>query len=433
MGFLILHLVFFWQWAVFASLFTGILGIVLAPYFKRIKDLEQNNVKWFEFLLLGLFLLLLTYLSLTIFWYCSWVIILVAATAYMLYAGFLFKKTIVKILFLSISAVFFAFFIFELYLWITKPEEKYNIITTGTWDISEKGLYNPNHPYLGFGLNKDGSFTSKKTLNNEVLFDVSYTIKNNLRFTPNSNEKSQNCALFFGCSFTFGEGLGDSVTLPFYFNKYAHEDYKILNYGLPSYGPNHMLALIENRVSKDIQGHNDKKIAIYSFIPEHIHRAAGFYWWVCGPRYEMIKGQLQKTGFFRSSVIERKVLSLSYIYNKFVYKQKAAHYDFIRTVEIIKKSNELLKKNGVILYVFIWNYCGFDDMFKNKNDYLYFLDEMKKNHIKTFFLLDAIPDHDSDFAKYSIPVDGHPNGLVNEKIAQYLYMQIHDSTVISNE
>ena len=50
----------------------------------------------------------------------------------------------------------------------------------------------------------------------------------------------------------------------------------------------------------------------------------------------------------------------------------------MRTIEIIKKSNELLLKDGVIMYVFVWD----NDIKSFQNDYYYFIDEMKKNNIK---------------------------------------------------
>jgi len=299
--------------------------------------------------------------------------------------------------------------------------------------------YIEEHPYLGYGASKDSIFKSKKCIKNEEIYNVTYTIKDRLRYTPNSNEKSQNCVLFFGCSFTYGEGLSDSSTLPFYFNQFAKNEYKILNYGFHGYGTNHMLALIENRVTKDIQGCKNKKIAIYSFIPDHVARAAGYRELyrrgAKGPRYAIINGKLKKVGDFSESWgMTEKILSQSYTYRRlFAKKLKPSHYDFIRVVEIIKKSKELLFQDGVILYVFIWDYKGYEKAFINTSDYDYFLDEMEKNNIITLFLHDAIPDYDEKKQTYIIPNDGHPNCLANEKIAKYLYSQIIEINIIDQK
>ena len=85
-------------------------------------------------------------------------------------------------------------------------------------------------------------------------------IKNGLRYAPNSNEKSTDCVLFLGCSFTFGEGLEDTTTLTYYFNQLAGQKFKVLNYGFHRYSPNQVLSNIENRVSDDVNRCSTKKL-----------------------------------------------------------------------------------------------------------------------------------------------------------------------------
>ena len=282
--------------------------------------------------------------------------------------------------------------------------------------------------YLGYGPKHDGVFTSKGIINNKVIYNVYYTIKNGLRYTPNSNEKSQDCALFFGGSFTFGQGLADSSTLPFYFNQFADQKYEILNYGFTGYGAHQMLAQIQTRVAKDLPGFKRKGIAIYSFIPEHIWRDAGYAIWdQYGPRYEIIGDSLKRVGIFTSLPrwIERP-LAQSYIYKRLVFERKPTHHDLIRSIEIIKKSNELLQKKGICLYVFVWDrHDWIKDYFQSENDYYLFMSELKKNNIKTFFLSKTIPDFKEKINDYVLSeLDGHPNALANEEIAKYLYTQL---------
>jgi hypothetical protein len=380
------------------------------------------NLSWLKSLLLGLLLLPLAYLSFKKFSDYSWVVILLASFIYLLLLGLKTKSVTLKKLFFNISAIFFTLFLYEGFLWLR------NISLTNGKSVKTSGDYAAAHPYLGYGSKNDGVFTSKGTINNDVIFDVSYTIKDGLRYTPNSNEKSQNCVLFFGCSFTFGEGLSDTSTLPFFFNQYSKQQYKVFNYGFTGYGPHQMLANIENRVAKDIQSYKNKKIAIYSFITDHVSRAAGYASWdQNGPNYEIIDGSLRKVGTFTKLpriIVDH--LARSHIYKRLFCERKPSHYDWMRTIEIIKKSNELLLKDSVILYVFVWDNPR--SIVKSiQNDYYYFIDEMKKNNIKTFFLHDAIWDYDEKINTYSIHKDDlHPNGLANEKIAKYLYLQLKD-------
>jgi hypothetical protein len=393
-----------------------------------VKNIAQRidlmSLSWFKRLPVGLLLLPLAYLSLKKITGYSWVIIFLAIFIYLVFTGIKTKIDTLKILTFNISAIFFALFLYESFLCfetISLPKGK-SVQVSGGYAT---GGYIAPHPYLGYGANKDGEFTSKKAINNEVIYDVIYKIKDGLRYTPNSNDNSQSCALFFGCSFTFGEGLADASTLPFIFNQYAKQQYKIFNYGFHGYGPHQMLAYIENRVAKDIQPCKNKKIAIYSYLPDdHIGRAAGYSPWdQYGPNYEVIDGDLRKTGTFtRLPRFVKNNIMKSHIYKKLVLNRKPSHNDLIRTIEIIKESKELLLKDDVILYVFVW-----DNPKKALNNDYFFLEEMKKNNIKTFSLHDAIGDYDEKINTYIIHNDDkHPNGSANEKIASYLYLQLND-------
>ena len=380
----------------------------------------------FKLILPGIILLTVSYLSFMFIRSCSWVIVFLTFFAISVYLGISFKKAPFKFISFNIAAVFLALFLFESYLFLSKDVKKYGQISGS---IADGNYFAPNN-YLGFGVNKDTVFTSKKTLVNKVIFDVSYTIKNRIRYTPNSNEDSRNSVLFFGCSNTYGEGIQDTSTLPFYFNRFAGGKYKVFNYAFPGYGPQQMLANIENRVNKDMEGCNGSKIAFYCFIADHVARAAGYR--DCnrnGPRYEVIDGRLQNKGFFKRSrlqIIIEDILDQSYTYLRMFPLKKPNHKDFIRTIEIIRKSKELLNSMGIKFYVFIWE-TDCSNQFKEKNDYIFFQDELKKSNIPMLFVKDAIPDYDNNFDNYTIPIDKHPNDLCNMKIGQYLYQQIKDT------
>jgi hypothetical protein len=343
-------------------------------------------------------------------------------------SGIKADKEGIKILFFDLSAVFLAFFLYEGYLWLSDNflGDNHSVKTvTGTYS-SNRGF----NPYFGYGPKNDGAFTTKKTFDNRVLYNVVYTFKNGLRETPNTNETSINCALFFGCSFTFGAGLPDSATLPFYFNKFEKENYKVLNYGFDGYGPHQMLAGIQTRVDKDINGCDGKKVAIYSFIPEHIQRAAGLAIWDRdGPRYEIKDGKLVRDGTFRK--FPKRIsgrLRSSYIYNKLFFEKRPDRYDILRCVEIIKKAKELLNELNIRFYIFIWdNPSGLKNVFKDLEDFDLFVNKLKESKIRLFFLHDVIPDFDENDS-YFLPHDGHPSDLANEKIAEYLSEQIDDQS-----
>jgi hypothetical protein len=91
------------------------------------------------------------------------------------------------------------------------------------------------------------------------------------RITPAAKDMKRNkFALFFGCSYVWGWGLQQNETLPYYFSKY-YEGYRPYNYAENAYGPQHMLANLQNRdIGKEI-GEKDG-IVIFLYMVDHINR-----------------------------------------------------------------------------------------------------------------------------------------------------------------
>ncbi|MEI6128295.1 MAG: hypothetical protein WCQ99_17240, partial [Pseudomonadota bacterium] len=85
---------------------------------------------------------------------------------------------------------------------------------------------------LGYRPRPNLHFSAFHKVNNRVSYDAAYTIDEyGRRLTPGLNEWGKDFfILFFGCSFTFGEGLQDNETLPFYVSEYAGR-YRAYNYG----------------------------------------------------------------------------------------------------------------------------------------------------------------------------------------------------------
>ena len=123
------------------------------------------------------------------------------------------------------------------------------------------------------------------------------------RRTPISrNSPRSSFLLFFGDSNTFGEGLGQTDTLPYQAGELAggHRPY---NYGVPGYGPQHMLALLNVRRLTD-EMREPVGDAVYLFIPAHVARVIGSSrvstgWGRHFPYYQLDpEGQLLASGDF---------------------------------------------------------------------------------------------------------------------------------------
>ena len=145
--------------------------------------------------------------------------------------------------------------------------------------ISREGNYTQDFfrpdDLLGYTVRPDGHITSIKKMGDEVIYDVVYSTDNyHRRITPTDNpDQRHKFMLFFGDSFTFGEGVQDNETLPYYVAQ-GMPDYRPYNYGLSGYGPQQMLAKLQ---SDDLATEvpETEGIAIYVFIDAHVERAIG--------------------------------------------------------------------------------------------------------------------------------------------------------------
>lgn len=349
----------------------------------------------------------------------------------LIFSGIYSNKTILKQILYNLAAIFVALALYESFLWIKERPARDKSYNIGSY--SGKGYFKGSD-VLGYRPADSGVFTSRKYSSGGVLiYDVSYTLKNGIRFTPNSNENSQEAAVFFGCSVTFGEGVNDTATLPFYFNEAAGHYYKILNYGFHGYGPHHMLAIAEGRLHDDLVNANvTKAIAFYSFIPDHIRRCAGYSKWDSnGPRYEIKDGILTRQGNFiknRNLILNSEYLTKtwesSYTFkdNFSVESKKATHDDVVRTLEIIRKTNMILQNEGIRFNIIVWNHRKeIERVDKEELNYLYY--SMKQLNIPVYFVSDTVdPDrYESKKELYSIKNDGHPSPFFHKTVADYVY------------
>lgn len=125
-------------------------------------------------------------------------------------------------------------------------------------------------------LARPGVHSSRKRASDgELIYDVRYSIgEDGFRVTPGGEDRPHHTTRinFFGGSFTFGEGLNDDETLPYYV---ATElpTIAVKNYGFHGYGPHQALAILQS--DRDTKG----KVNFFMTSPWHAQRAA------CVPAY----------------------------------------------------------------------------------------------------------------------------------------------------
>ena len=129
-----------------------------------------------------------------------------------------------------------------------------------------------------------------------MLLDIN-SLKDKIRITPSSNNKSNDQILFLGCSQTFGEGLNDNETLPHYFGNETNNHFQIKNFGFHGYGPHNIHSLIKYNIIDNSTNYINS-VSLYSFYWYHINRAISNVS-KNEPWYEVENNKLVNKGVFR--------------------------------------------------------------------------------------------------------------------------------------
>jgi hypothetical protein len=190
-----------------------------------------------------------------------------------------------------------------------------NLVTAPSVETRLEPNYFLPDDVLGNAPMPDVTSRVSKVVDGRTLYDVEYAIDaRRRRITPVDDPgRRTRFALFFGCSFTFGEGVAERETLPFRVAELAPR-YMPYNYGFQGYGPQQLLARLE---SSDLRSEviEDDGVLIYSFIDSHVARAIGSMsvysgWASAAPNYELDDaGQPVRRGNFTTG---RPATSLLY-------------------------------------------------------------------------------------------------------------------------
>ncbi|WP_407380870.1 hypothetical protein [Helicobacter sp.] len=254
--------------------------------------------------------------------------------------------------------------------------------TSGTY---ASDYFTPS-PITGYKGKPNTTATAhKSTQSGKSLYNVSYTTDElGWRITPSSKLDSSSCVLFFGDSFTIGEGVQDNETLPFYFGRALGKqaNARIYNFGFHGYGPHQALALVQSgeiaRIVKDCQS----VLAIYESLPGHIARAGGFSPWEQGtnaPRFYLDPSGSLKWGnaYLHKSPVLAKLapklkarLAQSYLYKLL---QPSYGYDesynalYFAIIDTLQK--QLQEQFGAHFTLVLWDATDLSDEIERKESH----------------------------------------------------------------
>jgi hypothetical protein len=256
----------------------------------------------------------------------------------------------------------------------------------------------------------------------ETVFEVKYTINENLwRFTrPPLHAKKH--LLLLGCSYIFGSGLNDYETLPSQIAKLS-PDFHVYNWGFSGYSASSLLLRIRNTALRD-QVHESKGIAAYYFIDSHINRVMGSMnvvgnWGDYLPNIEEgPKGEFVYKGSFldsrpRLTKLYKFLVSRAFMRIFRIDIPRAKDSDLKFFVSMISEiRDELRKKTGTETFYFI-----FAPGSQNYREQLVpFLEAAHIHYLDySHWSVDGLTG-----GKSTIPYDSHPTAEFNRKFAPHL-------------
>lgn len=298
---------------------------------------------------------------------------------------------------------------------------------------------------LGYAAAKNRRVTAKKIFKKAVAYDVAYTTNPyGLRISPRDAHPPESYSddhfknvVFFGCSFTLGEGVKDDETFPYLVEEKSHGKYRTYNFGFHGYGPHQMLRVLESDLLRQVIQNDKQSIAVYLALPAQIDRSSGNYpystWDIDGPMYRLnSSGEAEYAGTFRKKYQgefwkkDKRILNQlmrSYIFKEILWRRvfgwKRSRGDTELFVQIIKKSQEIFQtKYRGRFYVVLW--AEHQD-----EDYDSLLSMLNKNGLKVITTDEIFGTSGKMMEKYKIDNDPHPNALAHERLASYIleYLQ----------
>lgn len=292
------------------------------------------------------------------------------------------------------------------------------------------------HPdeLLGYSGIPDSVTHALKMKGEKTIYDVSYSLDEfGRRVTPPGNSKpNTRYAMFFGGSFTFGEGLNDDETLSYQLAEYSGK-ITPYNYGHPGYGPQHVLTQLQDSDIRE-QIPEENGILIYPLISTHVQRAIGSMivyssWGYNMPYYYLdADGSLQRDGNFTTGRPLRSMFySLAGKSQLFKYlgldlPVSPGKADFRLTAAIIGAAKTAYQENfgNDNFYVLIWPGAT------TGKQLIPYLEEQGIRYLDYSSSINFAEE------KYQIQGDGHPSASAQQAVAQLIAEDINKLDRVKN-
>jgi hypothetical protein len=299
--------------------------------------------------------------------------------------------------------------------------------------------YKTMDPVLGSAPVRGSVGRSTLTDRGRVVYDVRYTIgANGLRIAPPvAAAPLQGCILFFGDSFTFGEGLQDVQTVPYLVGLKTAGRYRIYNFSFHGYGAQQMLANLQHGLYRQIVDCAPSHV-IYQALADHPARAAGLYSWTDGsPRYVLRPdGTVAQQGHFGDhsdnkygsapAANIRYQLGKSYFVQWIRKRHRTATLEDVRLWSgIVNASRNIVAKDfpGAHFDVILWGER--DRAADAQRNATAMRDLLQSNGIRFHSAESLLPHYELQHPRYELDqMDAHPNAAANELIADFIVKSV---------
>lgn len=192
-------------------------------------------------------------------------------------------------------------------------------------------------PVIGWGPAGAGRFNEAKVDPNtgHTIYNTDYTIDSNLLRQTESNEYGSTI-VFFGCSFTFGDGVSDAETLPQLFSDVLDRKQRVLNAAFTGHGPQQFLRELETGRLDNAIGLRPKLFVFLTFAWHAERTACKPNWSRHAPRYAIEDRKV----VFKGNCNEGTSLLLR------EWAENSAAYRWL-----IKPLNQKISRDDVELYI----------------------------------------------------------------------------------
>ncbi|WP_374306450.1 SGNH/GDSL hydrolase family protein [Methylocella sp.] len=285
-------------------------------------------------------------------------------------------------------------------------------------------------PILGWGPERPGSYHAEmRGPAGEEIYTADYTIDENL-LRRTVSQPTGPAIVFFGDSYTFGDGIGDDQTLPQRFADLLGRKQRVVNLAFTGYGPQQFLRAMETSRDDALIG-PDPRLFIFLTAPWHAERTGcKAYWTARSPHYAIgADGSLAFAGecFEGAKLHIYEWLQDSALFRRLVdpYRRRVSHDDVELYVRVLEAAiAEARSKYGVPTLI---------PYLRVPREYLAetgFTDEAIMDRLRAAgaIVVDASLREDEAAGKLiSIKGDGHPTPYANVRRAEMIKAAIEQN------